>query len=38
VFVARTAQFKLIADLRSQAKVELLDKQDEPKTPAETAK
>jgi peptidyl-prolyl cis-trans isomerase C len=38
VFVARTAQFKLIADLRSQAKVELLDKQDEPETPAETVK
>jgi peptidyl-prolyl cis-trans isomerase C len=38
IFVARTAQFKLIADLRSQAKVELLDKRNEPETPAEAAK
>jgi peptidyl-prolyl cis-trans isomerase C len=37
IFVARTAQFKLIADLRSGAKVELFDKQKEPAAPAATA-
>jgi peptidyl-prolyl cis-trans isomerase C len=38
IFVARTAQLKLIADLRSGVKVELLDKRNEPEAPAETPK
>jgi peptidyl-prolyl cis-trans isomerase C len=38
IFVARTAQLKLIADLRSGAKVELFDKQNEPEAPTEAPK